>query len=162
MLHLNILNHHVLSMAIWLPILAGIVVLLLGSDNKAIFTRWLALAGSLAAFFATLPLYTKYDFSKGAFQFEEMVQWIPSFNINYHLGVDGIAVPLILLTSFTTVIVVIAAWEVITKNIAQYMADVYKRQYLHHWLHGRRSGLYTLFQLYLIIHLLDADAGDEQ
>ena len=122
MLHLNILNHHVLSMAIWLPILAGIVVLLLGSDNKAIFTRWLALAGSLAAFFATLPLYTKYDFSKGAFQFEEMVQWIPSFNINYHLGVDGIAVPLILLTSFTTVIVVIAAWEVITKNIAQYMA----------------------------------------
>ena len=122
MLHLNILNHHVLSVAIWLPILAGIIVLLLGSDNKATFTRWLALAGSVAAFFATLPLHTKFDFSKGAFQFEEMVQWIPSFNINYHLGVDGIAVPLILLTSFTTVIVVIAAWEVITKNISQYMA----------------------------------------
>lgn len=122
MLLLNILNHHELSVAIWLPILAGIIVLLLGSDSKAVFTRWLALAGSLAAFFATLPLYIKFDFSKGAFQFEEMVQWIPSFNINYHLGVDGIAVPLILLTSFTTVIVVIAAWEVITKNISQYMA----------------------------------------
>ncbi len=122
MLYSNILNHHVLSMSIWLPILAGVVVLLLGSDNKAAFTRWLALAGSLTAFFATLPLYFKFDFSKGAFQFEEMAQWIPSFNINYHLGVDGIAVPLILLTSFTTVIVVIAAWEVITKNIAQYMA----------------------------------------
>ena len=116
------LQTHVLSVSIWLPILAGVVVLLLGSDNKASFTRWLALASSLAAFFATLPLYTKYNFAKGAFQFEEAAQWIPSFNINYHLGIDGIAAPLILLTSFTTVIVVIAAWEVITKNIAQYMA----------------------------------------
>jgi NADH-quinone oxidoreductase subunit M len=116
------LHNHVLSVSIWLPILAGIAVLLLGSDRKADFTRWLALSGSLAAFFATLPLYTKYDFSRGAFQFQEMAQWIPAFNINYQLGVDGIAVPLILLTSFTTLIVVIAAWQVITKNIAQYMA----------------------------------------
>ena len=116
------IQNHVLSVSIWLPILVGIVVLLLGSDNKSVFTRWLALAGSLAAFFATLPLYTKYNFAAGAFQFEELTQWIPSFNVNYHLGVDGISVPLILLTSFTTVIVVIAAWEVITKNIAQYMA----------------------------------------
>ncbi len=113
---------HILSVSIWLPILAGVVVLLFGSDSKASFTRWFALASSLAAFFATLPLYTKYNFSKGAFQFEEAAQWIPSFNINYHLGVDGIAVPLILLTSFTTLIVVIASWEVITKHIAQYMA----------------------------------------
>ncbi len=121
MLH-DILNLHVLSVSIWLPILAGIVVLLLGSDKKADFTRWLALAGSLAAFFATLPLYTKYNFAAGAFQFEVMAQWIPAFNINYHLGVDGIAAPLILLTSFTTLIVVIAGWQVITKNVAQYMA----------------------------------------
>jgi NADH-quinone oxidoreductase subunit M len=116
------LHTHILSVSIWLPILAGIAVLLLGSDKKADFTRWLALTGSLSAFFATLPLYIKYNFAAGAFQFEEMSAWIPAFNINYHLGVDGIAVPLILLTSFTTLIVVIAAWEVITKNIAQYMA----------------------------------------
>jgi NADH-quinone oxidoreductase subunit M len=122
MLHIPILSNYLLSTSIWLPILAGIVVLLLGSDKKADFTRWLALAGSLAAFFATLPLVTKYNFAAGAFQFEEMAQWIPAFNINYHLGVDGISVPLILLTSFTTVIVVIAGWQVITKNIAQYMA----------------------------------------
>ena len=121
MLH-TLLNQHVLSVSIWLPILAGVVVLLLGSDNKPSFTRWLALAASLAAFIATLPLYFNYDFAKGAFQFEEVAAWIPAFNVNYHLGVDGIAAPLILLTSFTTVIVVIAAWEVITKNIAQYMA----------------------------------------
>jgi NADH-quinone oxidoreductase subunit M len=116
------LSTHILSVSIWLPILAGAVVLLLGGDNKASFTRWSALVSSLAAFFATLPLYLNYDFAQGAFQFQEMAAWIPAFNVNYHLGVDGISAPLILLTSFTTVIVVIAAWEVITKNIAQYMA----------------------------------------
>ena len=114
--------NHILSYSIWLPILAGFAMLMLGSDSKANFTRWLALVFSLLAFAVTLPLYTQFDFARGAFQFEEMAQWIPSFNINYHLGIDGIAAPLILLTSFTTVIVVIAAWEVITKNIAQYMA----------------------------------------
>ena len=118
----NYFSSHVLSVSIWLPILAGVVVLLLGSDKKAGFTRWLALAGSLAAFIATLPLYFNYDFAKGAFQFQEIAAWITAFNVNYHLGVDGIAAPLILLTSFTTVIVVIAAWEVITESIAQYMA----------------------------------------
>ena len=92
-------------------------MLMLGSDNKANFTRWLALAFSLLAFAVTLPLYTQFDFARGAFQFEEMTPWIPSFNVNYHLGIDGISAPLILLTSFTTVMVVIAAWEVITKNI---------------------------------------------
>ena len=115
-------HNHLLSYSIWLPILEGFALLMLGSDNKAGFTRWLALAFSLLAFAVTLPLYTQFDFTRGAFQFEEMTQWIPSFNVNYHLGIDGIAAPLILLTSFTTVIVVVAAWEVITKNIAQYMA----------------------------------------
>ena len=115
-------HNHILSYSIWLPIVAGFAMLMLGSDNKANFTRWLALGFSLLAFAVTLPLYTQFDFARGAFQFEEMAQWIPSFNVNYHLGIDGIAAPLILLTSFTTVIVVIAAWEVITKNIAQYMS----------------------------------------
>ncbi|MES2546539.1 MAG: NADH-quinone oxidoreductase subunit M [Pseudomonadota bacterium] len=119
---MGFLNSHVLSFSIWLPILAGVVVLLLGSDNKPNFTRWLALAGSLLAFAVTLPLYTHFNYADGGFQFQELARWIPAFNVNYHLGVDGIAAPLILLTSFTTVIVVIAAWEVITKNIAQYMA----------------------------------------
>jgi NADH-quinone oxidoreductase subunit M len=121
MLH-YFLNQHILSVAIWLPILAGVLLLLVGSDKQANLTRWAALASSIAAFIATLPLYTKFDVLKGAFQFEESAPWIPAFNVNYHLGIDGIAAPLILLTSFTTVIVVISAWQVITKNIAQYMA----------------------------------------
>ena len=113
---------HSLSLSIWLPILAGIIVLLLGSDKKPEITRWIALAGSVAAFMTTLPLYTRFNFVDGGFQLQEMHAWIPSFNVNYHLGVDGLSVPLILLTSFTTVIVVIASWQNITKNIAQYMA----------------------------------------
>lgn len=118
----NIFSQYVLSSSIWMPILAGVVVLLFGNDNKPNFTRWLALAGGLFAFIVTFPLYTQFNYVDGGFQFQEMARWIPAFNVNYHLGVDGIAAPLILLTSFTTVIVIIAAWEVITKNIAQYMA----------------------------------------
>ena len=116
------LQNHILSVAIWLPILAGVLLLLVGSDKQANLTRWAALASSITAFIATLPLYSKFDVLKGAFQLEESAPWIPAFNVNYHLGIDGIAAPLILLTSFTTVIVVLAAWQVITKHIAQYMA----------------------------------------
>jgi NADH-quinone oxidoreductase subunit M len=116
------LETHVISLSIWLPILAGVLVLFVGSDKNALLTRMVALVGSIVAFLATLPLYTRFDLVTTDFQFQEMAQWIPAFNINYHLGVDGISVPLILLTSFTTLIIVIASWEVITKNIAQYMA----------------------------------------
>ena len=119
---LNYLLSHILSLSIWVPILAGVVVLALGNDKTPNTTRWIALIGSLVAFAVTIPLYTHFNFADGGFQFQEGFRWIPSFNINYHLGVDGIAVPLILLTSFTTVIVVIAAWEVITLRVAQYMA----------------------------------------
>ena len=112
----------ILSLSIWVPILAGILVLFTGSDKNAAVARWLALAGSIAGFAVTIPLYTGFNFADGGFQFMEGFRWIPAFNINYHLGADGIAVPLILLTSFTTVIVVIAGWEVIEKRVAQYNA----------------------------------------
>jgi NADH-quinone oxidoreductase subunit M len=111
-----------LSLAIWLPVFSGVLVLLLGGDHKATLTRWLALAGSLASFLVTIPLYTLFDVQDGFFQFEELLPWIPAFNMHYHLGIDGFSMPLVLLTSFTTVIVVLAGWEVITKHVAQYMA----------------------------------------
>lgn len=114
---------HLLSFAIWTPVLAGVAVLFTADDNKANTTRWVALVGSVISFLVTIPLYTHFNFADGGFQFQEGFNWIATFNINYHLGVDGIAVPLILLTSFTTVIVVIAAWEVIEKRVAQYMAS---------------------------------------
>src|SRR5450830_866578 len=112
----------ILSLSIWAPIIAGILVLFTGGDQNAPTARWIALVGSIIGFAVTLPLYTGFDFNYGGFQFQEGLQWIPAFNIHYHLGVDGIAVPLILLTSFTTILVVIAAWEVIQKRVAQYMA----------------------------------------
>ncbi|PKO53920.1 MAG: NADH-quinone oxidoreductase subunit M [Betaproteobacteria bacterium HGW-Betaproteobacteria-2] len=113
----------IISLAIWVPILAGILVLFTGDDRRACLARWLALTGSIAGFLATLPLYTGFDFANGGFQFQERLSWIPAFNIHYHLGVDGISVPLILLTSFMTMIVVVAGWEVIEKRVAQYMAS---------------------------------------
>lgn len=112
-----------LSLAIWVPILAGILVLLTGDDKNASSARWVALLGALIAFAVTIPLYTGFNFADGGFQFQEGYSWIPTFNIHYHLGADGIAVPLILLTSFTTILVVIAGWEVIQKRVAQYMAS---------------------------------------
>ena len=115
-------NQHILSFTVWTPILSGIAVLLTANDQKPNATRWLALVGSVLAFLVAIPLYTQFNFSDGGFQFQEGFSWIPAFNINYHLGVDGIAIPLILLTSFTTVIVIISAWEVIEKRVAQYMA----------------------------------------
>ncbi|OIQ77096.1 NADH-quinone oxidoreductase subunit M [mine drainage metagenome] len=113
---------NLLSLSIWVPILSGIAVLFTGSDKNARIARWLALLGSIASFLVTLPLYLRFDRADGDFQFQEGFNWIPSFNIHYHLGVDGISVPLILLTSFTTVIVVLAGWEVIRTRVAQYMA----------------------------------------
>lgn len=116
------LENNAISLSIWVPILAGILVLFTGNDKNAPLARWVALLGSVAGFLVTLPLYTRFNRTDGDFQFQEGFNWIPSFNIHYHLGVDGIAVPLILLTSFTTMIVVLAGWEVIQKRVAQYMA----------------------------------------
>jgi NADH-quinone oxidoreductase subunit M len=113
----------IISLAIWVPILAGIAVLFTGDDRRACLARWMALAGSIAGFLVTLPLYTEFNFADGGFQFQERLSWIPAFKIHYHLGVDGISVPLILLTSFITMIVVVAGWEVIEKRVAQYMAS---------------------------------------
>lgn len=113
--------NHILSLSIFVPILAGIAVLLIGHDKKAEMTRWLSLAGGLLGFVVTLPLYFNFDFSSTGFQFQEFAEWIPAFDIYYHLGVDGFSVPLIILTSFITVICIVASWETVSHNIAHYM-----------------------------------------
>jgi NADH-quinone oxidoreductase subunit M len=109
-----------LSLAIWLPIAAGLVLLALGRDEHAGAVRWAALAASLAAFLVTLPLIGGFDVGTAAMQFEENLPWIERFNVRYRLGVDGISVWFVLLTAFITVIVVIAGWEVITERVNQY------------------------------------------
>ena len=111
-----------LTLTIWVPIIAGLLVLATGSDRNANLAKLIALIGALAGFFVTIPLYTQFDASSAGMQFEELTPWIATFHINYHLGVDGISVLFVLLNSFITVLVVIAAWEVIEKKVAQYLA----------------------------------------
>ncbi len=110
-----------LSLAIWLPIAFGAVLLAMGRDSQAGFARALALAGAVVSLLATVPLVTRFDTSTAAMQFVEKAPWIERFNLHYHLGVDGLSVWFVLLTAFITVIVVIAAWEVIQERVAQYM-----------------------------------------
>jgi NADH-quinone oxidoreductase subunit M len=111
-----------LSLVIWIPIAAGIAVLATGSDRAEHTARWIALAGAVLGFVVALPLYAQFDAQAHGMQFEEMASWIPRFHINYHLGIDGVSLLLILLNSFTTVLVVIAGWQVIRTRVAQYMA----------------------------------------
>ncbi|MBJ7263350.1 MAG: NADH-quinone oxidoreductase subunit M [Burkholderiaceae bacterium] len=111
-----------LSAAIFVPILFGLLILAVGRDDRAGLVRKLSLVGAVAGFLVTLPLYGGFDTTTAAMQFVENVPWIDAFSINYHLGVDGISLWFVLLTAFITIIVVVAGWEVITKNVAQYMA----------------------------------------
>jgi len=110
-----------LSLVIWLPILGGIAVLFVGDENPG-RAKALALTVAILTFLAGIPLYTAFDAATASMQFQEFLPWIPAFSANYHLGVDGFSMPLILLTAFMTVLVVIAGWEVIQYRIAQYMA----------------------------------------
>src|SRR5512135_1715859 len=111
-----------LSIAIWLPIAFGLLVLATGNDRNAQLARVIALLGAVLGFWVTIPLYTGFDKTLHTMQFGEMHHWINHFNINYHLGVDGISMLFVLLNSFTTILVVIAGWKVIEKRVAQYMA----------------------------------------
>ncbi|MDB5956308.1 MAG: nuoM [Ramlibacter sp.] len=109
-----------LSLAIWTPIVFGAILLALGRDDQARTARWVALIGAVVSFAVTLPLYGHFDTSTAAMQFVENVSWIERFNVNYHVGLDGISFWFVLLTAFITVIVVIAGWEVITERVNQY------------------------------------------
>jgi NADH-quinone oxidoreductase subunit M len=110
-----------LSVAIWLPVAVGALLLAAGRDEHAKVVRWVALLGALASFLVTIPLATGFDLSTVGMQFVERLPWIDRFNVDYHLGVDGISVWFVLLTAFITIIVVIAGWEVITERVNQYM-----------------------------------------
>ena len=108
-----------LSLVIWLPILGGIAVLLNGDNG---FTRPLSLIVSLVTLFLSAGLYTGFDMTTHDMQFVEHIPWIATFGIHYSLGIDGFSMPLIILTAFSTVIVVVAGWEVIQDRASQYMA----------------------------------------
>ena len=110
-----------LSLSIWTPIFFGVILLAFGRDDQAKTVRWIALVGALVSLLITLPLYNGFKLGTSAMQFVETAPWISSFNVNYHLGVDGISLWFVLLTAFINVIVIIASWESITTRVNQYM-----------------------------------------
>ncbi|MFY8087003.1 MAG: proton-conducting transporter membrane subunit, partial [Rubrivivax sp.] len=110
-----------LSVAIWLPITIGVLLLAVGRDAFAGTVRWVALIGAIASFLVTIPLISGFDTGTAAMQFTENLLWIERFNVAYKLGVDGISVWFVLLTAFITIIVVIAGWEVVTERVHEYM-----------------------------------------
>ncbi|MEF8733485.1 MAG: NADH-quinone oxidoreductase subunit M [Candidatus Accumulibacter meliphilus] len=147
-----------LSLAIWVPILAGFVVLATGADRNAPLARMLALLGAIAGLLVTIPLYTGFDLNTPAMQFVELHSWIPRFNVNYHLGVDGISMLFVLLNSFITVTVILAGWQVINSRVAQYNAGFLIMSGLLNGIFSSLDGVlfYVFFEaslipLYLII-----------
>jgi NADH-quinone oxidoreductase subunit M len=112
-----------LSLAIWLPILFGVLVLAVGRDSNRGFVRLLALIGGVVSFLPTIPLITHFDKAAHGAQFYELAPWIERFNIFYRLGIDGLSLWFIPLTAFITVIVIVSAWEVIQERVAQYMGS---------------------------------------
>ena len=111
----------ILSLLVWLPIAAGLLVMLFG-ERRAESARWFALSITVFTFIVSLGLIFGFDTQTASMQFVERVPWIPALGITYHLGVDGISMPLIVLTTFTTILVVVSAWKVIQEKPHQYLA----------------------------------------
>lgn len=119
---MNLFNEHLLSLLIWFPVVGGILVLATGGDRRAMTARWLALGVAVITFALSVPLWTGFNRSTADMQFVERSPWIERFHIEYFLGVDGISVPLVLLTTILTIVVVVAGWKVIQTRVAQYFA----------------------------------------
>ena len=155
-------NYPLLSLSIWIPIFAGFLVLATGSDRNAPLARMLALVGAVLGLLVTLPLWSGFDASTSAMQFVEISPWIPRFNINYHLGVDGISMLFVILNAFITVVVVLAGWQVIGSKVAQYNAAFLIMSGLMNGIFASLDGIlfYVFFEaslipMYLIIGVWD-------
>lgn len=116
------LNHMLLSLLIWLPVLGGIIIICISNDKNPNLARYIALIISIISLALCVPLYLHFDLHTYHMQFVENISWISAYHIHYHLGVDGISMPMVILTIFTTLIVVLASWNVIQTKVAQYMA----------------------------------------
>ena len=117
-----LLNDHLLSVLIWFPVVGGILVLASCDDRRAGRARWTAVAVSVGTFLLSIPLWSRFDRTSAEMQFVERIPWIERFQIEYFLGVDGISVPLVLLTTLLTMVVVVAGWRVVQARVAQYFA----------------------------------------
>ena len=116
---MTLLSQHLLSVLIWFPVVGGILVLASGDDRRAGRVRWTALGVSVATFLLSVPLWSRFDRTRADMQFVERMPWIERFQIEYFLGVDGISVPLVLLTTILTIVVVAEGWKVIQSRVSQ-------------------------------------------
>ena len=119
---MTLLSSYLLSVLIWFPVVGGVLVLAVSADRNADRARWTALGVSVATFLLSIPLWSRFDRTSADMQFVERTPWIERFQIEYFLGVDGISVPLVLLTTLLTMVVVVAGWRVIKERVAQYFA----------------------------------------
>ena len=117
---MNAMTWPILSLIVWIPIVTGVALLFL-SEARAALGKMVALAAALAALVLTVLAVAEFDMTTAAMQFQEETPWIEAFSINYHLGIDGLSLPLIVLTALTTVIVIVAGWT-IKDRVSQYMA----------------------------------------
>ncbi|MBO1923477.1 NADH-quinone oxidoreductase subunit M [Thiomicrorhabdus sp. 6S3-12] len=113
-------SYPILSTLIWLPIIGGLLVLFAGRNNDTV-AKWLSLIVAGLTFILSIPLWANFNYGTAEMQFVEQIPWIPMFNVQYYLGVDGLSMPLVLLTTFTQVLVIASAWECIKERIEQYM-----------------------------------------
>ena len=147
-----------LSLAVWLPIAGGLLVLASGDGRNVAFSKLIALVTAIFGFLVTIPLYTGFDTASAGMQFVELMPWVRDYNINYHLGVDGISMPFVILNSFITVLVVMAGWTVIEYKPSQYFAAFLIMSGLLHGIFSALDGIlfYVFFEaslipLYLVI-----------
>ncbi len=145
------MNSHLLSIAIWVPIVGALFVLALGSERRDL-VRWLSAVVAFVSFLVTIPLFMRFDSSMAGMQFVEHASWIPRFNIEYFLGIDGISMWFIVLNSFITVLVVLAGWDVIKEKQAQYMAAFLIMSGLMNGIFSALDGIlfYVFFEASLI------------
>jgi NADH-quinone oxidoreductase subunit M len=111
---------HLLSIIIFLPIVGAIVLAFINKENHSTI-RVTALGFSLVEFAISLPLFFSFDPKIAGMQFVEKMKWIPEYGINYHLGLDGISLLLVLLTTFLTVLCILSSWSAITVRVKEYM-----------------------------------------
>lgn len=115
-------NLPLLSLLIWIPVFGGMVVLMTGSDQHAKTARLIAIGTSIICLLLCIPLYTQFNLHTYNWQFREHLQWIPVYKIYYDMGVDGISMPLIVLTTYSTLLVILASWRTVKHKVAQYLA----------------------------------------
>jgi len=116
------LSETLLSLLIWIPVVGAIPVLVLGRQGRAEVARYLSLFIGIVCLGLCLYLWFSFDTTTSAMQFREHITWIASLNIHYDLGVDGISMPLIILSCFTTTVVILASWTMVHEKVAQYLA----------------------------------------